>query len=233
MSAPSSYSYDSLHDFYQSRRLEFTSHFDSRLRRALSWLHRAERETDDPHVAFILYWISFNAGYSPSFEDISKKERQRTARYFNLLVKCDASNSIHDIIWQRQNAQVKRLLNNKYIYPGFWQRPDPHTDQSWKAEFQRQKRNIKRALNTENTVTAVNILFSRLFLLRNQLFHGSATWNGERNLPQVRAACKIIAKLQPVFLSVMLKNPQEDWGRVSYDLYAEGKESWDGIKSRL
>mgnify|MGYP000644926478 CR=1 FL=1 len=33
------------------------------LRRSLSWLQRAERETDDIDASFIFHWISFNAAY--------------------------------------------------------------------------------------------------------------------------------------------------------------------------
>ena len=35
-----------------------------RVHRALSWVERAERESDDPDAAFIFYWIAFNAAYA-------------------------------------------------------------------------------------------------------------------------------------------------------------------------
>ena len=38
--------------------------FNLRMRRATSWLARAEQERDDPDAAFIFYWIAFNAAYA-------------------------------------------------------------------------------------------------------------------------------------------------------------------------
>ena len=56
-----------------------------RMRRALSWLERAEKETNDDDAAFIFYWIAFNAAYakdrSRRARDLEMGERDRFADY--------------------------------------------------------------------------------------------------------------------------------------------------------
>lgn len=38
-----------------------------RIHRAISWLARAEQETEDPDAAFIFHWIALNAAYAHEF----------------------------------------------------------------------------------------------------------------------------------------------------------------------
>lgn len=215
-----------LHQLYMRRQAGFNRHFNSRMRRDLSWLERAETETDDPHAAFIFYWISFNAGYSPQLDDIDQREALKRQKYFSIIAACDNQKSISDLVWQKRNVEVKRLLKNKFIYARFWKTPDPVTDMRWKPYFRAEAREIDKAFAFENTAKVLSILFGRLYVLRNQLIHGNATWNGARNRPQVEDGYKVISKLQPLFLLTMLNNPNLDWGKVSYDLYAEGFDDY-------
>ena len=48
-----------------------------RIRRALSWIERGEREQDDPDAAFIFYWIAFNALYAEDTAEYSEKTEQK------------------------------------------------------------------------------------------------------------------------------------------------------------
>ena len=59
-------------------------------------------------------------------------------------------------------------------------------------------------------------VFDRLYVLRNQLVHGGSTWNSDINRDQVRDGAAILEFLVPVFVDVMMDNPQEDWGRPFY-----------------
>jgi len=56
----------------------------------------------------------------------------------------------------------------------------------------------------------------RLYVLRNQLFHGGATWNNGINRAQVRDGAAILTFLMPVFVDLMMENPKADWGRPFY-----------------
>lgn len=72
------------------------------------------------------------------------------------------------------------------------------------------------AVGGQVTVDVLAILFDRLYVLRNQLMHGGATWNGSVNRAQVRDGARIMAFLVPLFLKLMLDNPAEPWGAPRY-----------------
>ena len=71
-------------------------------------------------------------------------------------------------------------------------------------------------MRARDTVEALSLVFDRLYVLRNQLVHGGATWNSTVNRDQVRDDAAILAVLMPVFVDVMMDNPCEDWGRPFY-----------------
>ena len=101
--------------------------FDSRaLRtyRAIRWLEPAAREhgSGDPDVAFILYWIAFNAAYA---KDVSREsyieERKKFAEYFGKLLPLDRNDTIHKAIWEKFSMPIEMLLEDKYLYGPFWE----------------------------------------------------------------------------------------------------------------
>ena len=59
-------------------------------------------------------------------------------------------------------------------------------------------------------------LFDRLYVLRNQLVHGGATWNSSVNRQQVGDGARIMAFLVPLFIDIMMDHPQSDWGAPYY-----------------
>jgi hypothetical protein len=53
-------------------------------------------------------------------------------------------------------------------------------------------------------------------VLRNQLVHGSTTWNGTVNRGQVRDGAAELNCLLPVMIEIMMDNPNRDWGKPFY-----------------
>ena len=53
-----------------------------KITRALSWLERAERETDDPDAGFLFNWISFNANYSIKQDFSNSSQKVRSLEFF-------------------------------------------------------------------------------------------------------------------------------------------------------
>ena len=212
--------HERLYDLYEANRSLYDEHFDSRLRRALSWLRRAEQETEDSDAAFIFYWISFNAGYSPKFnESDTLPETQKTRHFFQMIAEQDSERIVYRLVWERFSQEIRSLLNNEYIYAPFWKYADPLKERGWEAGFKRENIVAAKCLKHQNTALILTLLFSRLYVLRNQLIHGSATWQGTRNRRQVEDGQRVIEKLQPAFLWVMLTNHHKNWGEVSYDLF--------------
>ncbi|MCA2008623.1 hypothetical protein [Tritonibacter mobilis] len=60
------------------------------------------------------------------------------------------------------------------------------------------------------------MLFDRLYVLRNQLIHGGATWNSSVNRDQLRDGVAILSVLMPVMIDIMMDNANEEWGKPFY-----------------
>lgn len=67
-----------------------------------------------------------------------------------------------------------------------------------------------------DTPTLLSILFGRLYVLRNQLVHGGATWNSSANRAQVRDGGALLGCLLPLFIDLMMDNPGHEWPMPNY-----------------
>ena len=210
-------SYEELKRHHRLAREKFDEDFSIRLHRSLSWLERSEQEVDDPDAAFIFLWISFNASYSLMRDASSNSsEQNQFADYFRIVVACDYEDQIYDLVWRRFSNEIKGILDNKYIYSAFWKSFDGSDPESWKKGFTKSRRLVSQALRKKDTLLILNFLFSRLYTLRNQMIHGNATWNGRVNRQQVRDGHRLLAALQPMFLEIMIQNPDENWGSIAF-----------------
>lgn len=189
-----------------------------RVHRAISWLDRAERQTDDEDAAFIFYWVAFNAAYArDKVEWTSVRERQTFSEFFCKVVELDEGNQIYDAVWEHFSASIRTLADNKYVFQPFWNfRNQMPGYEDWEEAFQSSKNVMNSALAKGNTTTVLDILFDRLYVLRNQLIHGAATWHGTVNRSQVKDGARILAFLVPIFIDIMMQNHDTDWGVPSY-----------------
>lgn len=197
-----------------------TSNLGLRMRRAISWLQRAEQEPDDPDAAFIFYWIAFNAVYGEDRpEDYGRSERERDAfnRYFVKALKLDTDQTIHAALWEKFHDPIGLFLDNQFVFDPFWQSHDRNTGNTdWRRRLDSDQRRANRAFRNNDTRAILNFLFDRLYVLRNQLLHGGATWQGSVNRSQVQDGAAIMAFLVPHFINLMIDHPHIDWGRPRY-----------------
>ncbi len=193
--------------------------FNHRMRRALSWLGRAEKEmeADDPDAAFIFYWIAFNAAYAQDRpRDPGLGEQTFFIGYFRTLLDFDSDHVIYNAIWERFSGAIRILLENQFVFQPFWNDLTGKGDGKWEERFEASKRAVHRALANRDTLRILRILFSRLYTLRIQLMHGGATWSGSRNRRQVEDGTAILALLVPAFIQLMMEHPDADWGQPYY-----------------
>ena len=178
--------YEELHKTYEACEKALDYDLFVRLRRSLSWLQRAVRETDDIDASFIFHWISFNAAYAGGY---SKNEEHREASAFNIffkkLVRHDTDKKIHSLICYRLIDELNRALNNEHIFDNFWREDKLHKSNAWSEAFKKSNERASIARNQKETTVILSILFQRIYVLRNQMFHGSATWQGIVNRRQV------------------------------------------------
>lgn len=75
---------------------------------------------------------------------------------------------------------------------------------------------LDRALAEKNTAVVLSILFDRLYVLRNQVIHGGATWDSSANRNQVRDGAALLGCLLPVFVDLMMDHPDAEWAMPMY-----------------
>lgn len=187
-----------------------------RLHRALSWLTRAEQEKGDDDACFIFLWVALNAAYAREFS-LEDSERDRFRRFVGGLVHLDAAHHLHDALFRQFSGPIRLLIDNPYVYEPFWKALREHdSSERWKDSFVSSKKAAMFAITGGDTVTVLSIVFDRLYVLRNQLVHGGATWNSKLNREQLRDGVAILGVLVPLILEIMLQHPDHDFGEVLY-----------------
>jgi hypothetical protein len=211
-------SFKRLKDKQRSIRENFPDNVGLRVHRAISWLQRAEKEKEDLDAAFIFYWVSFNAAYAGDQDDYALTgERSAFSDYFEKMISLDPDHEIYNAIWDKFSDSIRLLLDNKYVFQPFWKHHNRTLGyEDWNERFDKSKSRIKTAMGSRNTKLILTTLFDRLYVLRNQLIHGGATWNSAVNRSQVQDGATILAFLIPIFIDLMMDNPDTDWGAPSY-----------------
>lgn len=187
-----------------------------RLHRAISWLGRAEREEDDLDTAFLLHWIAFNAAYAHEF-DLEQSERERMDGFIAKLLAVDAERALHQVLFATFVGPIRTMIKNRYVYEPFWRawrERDP--SEAWKEGFERSTRVALRALMQGDTARLLSLVIDRLYVLRNQIVHGGATWDSSLNREQLRDGTRLLQALVPVVIGLMLEHPEVDFGEVLY-----------------
>ena len=73
-----------------------------------------------------------------------------------------------------------------------------------------------KALMGKETGTLLSIVLDRLYVLRNQLVHGGATWVGKTNRAQVKDGASILRTLVPIVLEVMMQAGGDEFEAIAY-----------------
>jgi hypothetical protein len=201
----------------RATRDKFPEAVGLRVHRAISWLGRAESEKSDHDVRFILLWVGFNSAYASEIGADTAGERNSFKAFFDALVKLDGGHRIYDAVWQRFSQEIRMLLANKYVFAPFWHKQNdvPGYD-DWQARLEASQRLIATAMKQFDTGRLLTVVFDRLYVLRNQLVHGGATWNGSVNRNQLKDGAAVLGWMLPLFIDIIMDNPTHDWGRPFY-----------------
>jgi len=197
---------------HRSERDAYTESFSTRIHRALSWLNRAEQESDDLDARFIFLWISFNAAYANDFHRPTFNERTKFDHFVGMVVKYDTDHQLDLVLWEEFPNSIRLLLDNQYVFAPFWDALHTDNQDAWRDSFERSKGTANRALGEQNSAVILEIVLDRLYVLRNQLVHGGATWNSGVNRSQVQDGCAIMGRIVPLLLSVMMDNHTKFFG---------------------
>ena len=228
-----------------SEELPQGRHNEDRMRRADSWLERSERAASDRERArtreeeigldcerFIFLWIAFNSAYGRELvDDDDPKESERFSEFLRKVLQQDQEIAIETILWDTYSGPIRVLLNNQYVYGPFWDWVrGSERGRNWRKRFERDRRAAKGKLANSDVHGVLVAVFRRLYVLRNQIFHGGATFASGWGQEQVRDGSRIMAALVPRILEIMRadieKNPESAvWGKVAYPRINEAPES--------
>ena len=229
-----------------SEQIPQEQHDKDRIQRAYSWLKRSdqagaklkEAEANLKHAEFnedvaalyyeqfIFLWIAFNAAYGRELLDDRRGDYPTESQKFNeflaKILERDTDQVIKNTLLETYGDTVHFLLKNFYVFGPFWRYVrSPDKAPNWENKLKEQNRSALSALNGDDIHTVLREVFSRLHVLRNQLFHGGATFATGWGRPQVRDGSRIMASLVPAILGIMKtdieENPASDiWGAVAY-----------------
>lgn len=187
-----------------------------RIHRALSWLARAEQETDDHDARYIFLWITFNAVYASEF-GYEQKEREQVRQFIGQLLKLDTEQQLHRALFDQFSGPIRTLIDNRFVFEPFWRAMREHdASNAWETSFSAAKKRALDAVINNDTATLLSIVLDRLYVLRNQLIHGGATWGGATNRAQVRDGVAILGVVVPVVVGLMMRGGGEGFGEVAF-----------------
>ena len=144
-------------------------------------------------------------------------------QFVRRLVRHDVTHIIYECLWNKYSGPVRLLIQNQFVYGPFWkfQQQSTHmletlAEGEWRAHFDRDVRYARAYLQSENVHALLGVVLDRLYVLRNQLMHGGATYRGRVNRKQVRDGANLLTTLMPGIIRIMLAAPEEDWGVISW-----------------
>lgn len=195
---------------YDSIESDLPMNVQTRARRALSWLERAEMEgDDDPDAAFIFYWMAFEAACSGRW--IGKRpKREDFERLFEKAADADRRGTIRDcILADDLSDTILEVVANPYVFEPFWKyfSGTAASPDDWQNRLIEDVERASIQLENGNVVEPLAILFERLYVVRDQLIHGEATWNRYVNRSQVEGGAEILASIVPATVALMMDAP--------------------------
>ena len=193
----------------------------TRLHRAISWLNCAEMQAEELDLRFLSLWISFNSCYAIELTEAeSKTERVKFKQFISSLVKHDTEGKIFNLLWEKFSGPVRLLIKNKFIFKPFWDYQRGEI-QDWETAFDKANTDATSYLSAYKIDGLLHIILDRLYVLRNQLFHGGATFRSKVNRDQVKDGAAILGLLLPIMIDIIMNHPEEDWGRLMFPVVKE------------
>jgi hypothetical protein len=142
--------------------------------------------------------------------------------FLHRLIDSDDENLLYQASWVHFPTSIRLPITRKYVFQPFWDYQNGLVDESdWLQRFERGQSSAHRALGRTNTIKVIAIMFERLYVLRNQLIHGGATWNSSANRSQISDGAQIMGLVVPVIIHLMMERPNQLWGDPCYPTVEE------------
>ncbi len=147
---------------------------------------------------------------------VRASERRVLLSFLKRLIEYDEGQRLYLIVWDEFPGPIRLLIDNRFVYQPFWDVQNGKRSDPWEPGFQTSQAQAHRALGRQDTPKALAVVFDRLYVLRNQLVHGGATWNSRVNRNQIRDGVAILNQLVPAIIHIMMDSGGAFWGEPCY-----------------
>ena len=177
-----------------------------RLRRSLSWARRAAAAERYSQLRFVFLWIALNSLYGRRhYADRTLRDRDDFRDFVERIERIDAEPGKLKAVAKRIEIDALEIVANPFLH-----------NEYWRGE-RRDFRAAQTGVGTEEPARLLNCLFPRLLLLRNQIFHGSASEGTGRQEWALKPALRVLEALLSVFIRLMLRRGTlSEWSPVPY-----------------
>jgi hypothetical protein len=206
---------------WKPHKLRLQGHPTSiRFHRACSWLARAEElaggvnAPGDTDLQLLSQWIALNSLYGEWDEHarMPVNDCECWKAFIDRVLKLDQTLVIQEILTDHRQL-VEKILLDPYVSKHFWQ--DPTLENA--RQVARQKRQVQSMYFEKRWLVILERLLERIYLVRCQLAHGGATWNGKLNRSTVERCSRMLDRLVRGFLLIWIRNGADEcWGTMCY-----------------
>ncbi|NLX20628.1 MAG: hypothetical protein GXY55_03010 [Phycisphaerae bacterium] len=185
-----------------------------RVWRSLSWLERAE-QAGDAEGRFINAWIAFNALYG-RLDDNNRPTSERLAyrEFLRTVADLDADGGLTRLLATRWfQTSAARLVADRYLDERFWLAPDTYSDE----QAGRTDRRFSIDLAHHRVSPCLKELVDRLYIMRQQIFHGAATQGSRLNRTTLDRSSRLLLALLPLVLEAVIRyGIPHNWPAVAF-----------------
>jgi hypothetical protein len=195
-----------------AKSVHLDQRFLDRMDRSRSWLERSSIAVrgHDYEQAFISLWIALNALYGlPKWE--MPEEQQRISDYIGQLWDTNGEALEECLSTLTRNVKIRSFLHNPFL-----------TEARWKGELkkfmsgQQGSQSVLEYLDQHQIGKVLEAILGRVYVLRNQIFHGCSTSNRGTNRGSLLPSIQVLMVVVPCFSSIMLcDNHSKKWGETS------------------
>lgn len=185
--------------------------FIDRLGRSRSWLARSYQALagNELELGFICLWIAFNVLYGVADEEDFYKGMQR---FLPRILEPHSVFKEH-LIKELRPENLRALLNNPFLVKRNWSDGIYRSIPQKVSEWERYNGYFQHA----NYQGALDMVMSRIYVLRNQLFHGCSTHSRGTNKGSLVPAIEALIGICPYFWNIVASSSDvRVWGKLPY-----------------
>jgi hypothetical protein len=190
-----------------------TQSLSGRLYRSISWLKRAMVLDGAPRL--VALWIALNALYGLRPYGVGWDSRRTDLDEFtdflDRLLELQGARAELGGLLPTIERDALALIGSQFLWKEYW---------SERRGFQHnisEARNRAKELRKSDPTGFLLLVYPRLQVLRNQVFHGSAAENTRINLATLNPALRLLESMVPVFLRLMIDSGGSvKWPAIAY-----------------